>query len=252
MYGQLRQRGQARLPLADAKSVPLPPRKGRKRTVGGVEQFGADCRKAARLERWSPEVTGATAKRPRHPPNRSGSARELFIHKKKRLRKERVSQNRSRRRGPHEAASPGHVPRLRGTRTELRGRRCVRRPSAAPGDRPAGERDPKPGVREWTAPGTLSSPAARSETGPGTGVGIGCGGCGGRSCRFSAFRGHFPPTAQGNARGGQNKDLRTSPLSLAPLSLTVCCLLSLCFCYLLSFLLPPLIILSHLRQKGAP
>lgn len=61
--------------------------------------------------------------------------------KKTRLREAPVSQNRSRRRGPHRASSPGHVPRLRGTGTELRGRQRVRSPRAAPAgsgaDRPA-------------------------------------------------------------------------------------------------------------------
>lgn len=59
-----------------------------------------------------------------------------------------MSQNPCRRRGPHRAASPGHVPRLRGTRTELRGRQLVRRSRAAPrrgaGSSPAGERRRNP------------------------------------------------------------------------------------------------------------
>lgn len=115
-------------------------------------------------------MTRAAAKRPpspAHPPSRSGSARGLFIHKKKRLREERVSQNRSRRRGPHRAANPGHVPRLRGTGTELRRRRCVRRPDSAPGHRPAGERNPTPGVHRWTAPRRARAAPAHSGTGTG-------------------------------------------------------------------------------------
>lgn len=115
-------------------------------------------------------MTRAAAKSPpspANPPSRNGSARGLFIHKKKRLREERVSQNRSRRRGPHRAANPGHVPRLRGTRTELRRRRCVRRPDAAPGHRPAGERNPTPGVHRWTAPRRARASPAHSGTGTG-------------------------------------------------------------------------------------
>lgn len=88
-----------------------------------------------------------------------------------------MSQNPSRRRGPHRAASPGHVPRLRGTRTELRGRWCVRWPGAAPRYRPAGESD--------TTPGTLrSAPAWTGAQGDGPGLGA-----------LAAGPAHFPPPA---------------------------------------------------------
>lgn len=161
---------------------------------------------------------------------------EDFIHKKKRLREEGVSQNPSRRRGPRRAASSGHVPRLRGTRTELRGRWCVRRPGAAPRYRPAGERD--------TTPGTLRSAPARAGrrrtdwvSGPWPRV-------------LPTFRRPraLAPTAQGNARRGRNGDLRMSPLSFTPFPLAVH--LSLPVTFLSSC--PPLISLSHLRSKGAP
>lgn len=67
MYGQLRQRGRARRGgWGTPKAAPFP-KESRLLTVGWVEKFGADQRKAARLERWGPEVTCAASKRP-HPP----------------------------------------------------------------------------------------------------------------------------------------------------------------------------------------
>lgn len=182
-------------------------------------------------------MTSAAEERPPRPSG-SGSARGLFIHKKKRLREERVSQNQSRRHGPHRAASPGHVPRLRGTGTELRGRRCVRRPGAAPGDRPAGERNPTPSVPRWTAPETVRAAPAQSGPGPGTAGGSGARRGGSGSCPFSVVQGLFSPHSPvGRARRGGNEDLRTSPLWLAlfpPLSAVSP---SLRLCYRLSFLL---------------
>lgn len=165
-----------------------------------------------------------------------------------------MSQNRSRRRGrTPQSSQPGHVPRLWGARTELRGGRCVRRPGAAPRFRPAGERDPTLGVRGWTAPGPLRSAPARSGTGTGTGSrdwswGRGCGrGC----CPFSAVWRHLSPAAQGNARGGRDKDLRTPPVSLTPFPplSAICPSVSVTF-YLSSR--PRLIFFCCLRQKGAP
>lgn len=117
-----------------------------------------------------------------------------------------MSQNPSRRRGPHRAASPGHVPRLRGTRTELRGRWCVRWPGAAPRYRPAGESD--------TTPGTLrSAPAWTGAQGDGPGLGA-----------LAAGPAHFPPPAgtcphsagERAPRAGQRDPLSRSPLSPSP------------------------------------
>lgn len=45
----------------------LSPRKGGSRTVGGVDKFSADWQKAARLGRWSPEVSSAVENRPLPP-----------------------------------------------------------------------------------------------------------------------------------------------------------------------------------------
>lgn len=219
------------LTLEDAKSsLSRPPKKGCYGTVGGVEKFGAEWQKSVRLERRSPEVTRTAAQCPH--PRRSGSARELFIHKKKRLGEERVSQKPSRRRGPHSAASPGHVPRLRGTRTGLRGRRCVRRPGAAPCHRPAsGEGDPMPG--------TLRSSAPRSGLGQGAGVGTGPGGRGRGSCPLSVVRGHFPSQPHGTRAAGEQRSAHVP--SLAPFTLATCPSVSVNF-FLSSS--PPLISLS--------
>lgn len=136
-----------------------------------------------------------------------------------------MSQNRSRRRGPHKAASPGHVPRLRGTRAELRGRWCVRRPGAAPGDRPAGERNPTPGIPRWTEPGTVRAAPAHSGTGTGNKEqGMGLGAVAADYAHSPLSKGTFSPTPQRNGRGGRSKHLRTSPLALVPLPVSVCCL----------------------------
>ena len=185
-------------------------------------------------------MTRAAAKRqpsPAHPPSRSGSARGLFIHKKKRLREERVSQNRSRRRGPHRAANPGHVPRLRGTRTELRRRRCVRRPDAAPGHRPAGERNPTPGVHRWTAPRRARAAPAHSGTGTGTGGGTRSRSRGSGFCPLSAVQRHFLPHSPAErARREEHISASIGPSARPPRPLSVVSR-SLRLCYLLSFLL---------------
>lgn len=158
----------------------------------------------------------------------------------------------SRRRGPHQPASPGHVPRLRGTRTELRSGRCVRRPGAAPSHGPAGEKDPTPGIPGWTAPGTLRSAHARSATGAGSGrrhrVWGPCG-----SCAFSAVLGALSAHSRGErARRAERRSATVRSLA-RPFPLAVCCLSD--PSSLLPFFLsscPPLISLLHLRQKGAP
>lgn len=94
--------------LGDAKPVAFLSRGGWS-PEQGVVKFRADRPTAARLERWEPrrgeKRRGDTPPTPRAA---SGSARELFIHKKdKTPREARVSQNRSRRRGPHRASAQG-------------------------------------------------------------------------------------------------------------------------------------------------
>lgn len=88
MYGQLRQRGWTHRCCWGTPSPLLSPRRGSYSTVGGVRAGPA---KVARRERRSPEVTGASAQRP-HPLVEVVQP-ETFIHKKKRLRDERVTQN---------------------------------------------------------------------------------------------------------------------------------------------------------------
>lgn len=134
-----------------------------------------------------------------------------------------MSQNQSRRHGPHRAASPGHVPRLRGTGTELRGRRCVRRPGAAPGDRPAGERNPTPSVPRWTAPETVRAAPAQSGPGPGTAGGSGARRGGSGSCPFSVVQGLFSPHSPvGRARRGGGRRSANVPSVARALSPSLC------------------------------
>lgn len=124
--------------LGDAKPVAFLSRGGWS-PEQGVVKFPADRPTAAGLERWEPrrgeKRRGDTPPTPRAA---SGSARELFIHKKdKAPRGASESEPQPPTRTPP-SISPGHVPRLRRTGTELRGRQHVRSPRAAPASAGAG------------------------------------------------------------------------------------------------------------------
>ena len=230
MYGQLRQRGRARRCRGGRQVRPFPrtkrrPPDGRRRRKvrGGLAKGGAS---------GEVEPRGVQRRRNARPPFPIEVVQpELFSFiKEKTPRGASESEPKPPTRTP-QSSQPGHVPRLRGTRTELRGRRCVRRPGAAPRFRPAGERDPTLGDPGWTAPGTLRSAPAHSGIGTGKGSrdwiwgrGCGCGcGCGrgrGRGCcPFSAVQRHIsPPQAQGTRAVGATK-IYERPLCRSPLFL---------------------------------
>lgn len=77
--------------------------------AGGREvPCGADRPTADRLERWVPgEVKDAAETRPLPPALQVVQPENFSFIKKTRLREARVSQNRSRRRGPHRASAQG-------------------------------------------------------------------------------------------------------------------------------------------------
>lgn len=161
-----------------------------------------------------------------------------------------MSQNRSRRRGPHQSRQPRACSETTGTRTELRRRRCVRRLDS-PGHRPAGERNPTPGVHRWTAPRRargLSGTLGDWDREPGEGPGLS------RAAK-SAFLSRCPKAlyaqlSRARSAGRTHLCERASaqarvPLPLCPLSL---CPLRLCASSPSSC--SPLISLSHLLRKG--
>lgn len=93
--------------LGDAKPVAFLSRGGWS-PEQGVVKFPADRPTAARLERWEPgEVKNAAATRPLPPALLVVQPENFSFIKKTRLREARVSQNRSRRRGPHRASAQG-------------------------------------------------------------------------------------------------------------------------------------------------
>lgn len=124
--------------LGDAKPVAFLSRGGWS-PEQGVVKFRADRPTAARLERWVPEeVKDAAATRPLPPALQVVQPENFsFIKKDKTPRGASESEPQPPTRTPP-SISPGHVPRLRRTGTELRGWQRVRSPLAGPASPGAG------------------------------------------------------------------------------------------------------------------